>query len=1003
MVPYPFSLYVAQAAALTVLLLCGLLVYRVFPRRYILVWNAGWLLYLGHVSVACLAPARSTSLLSLLPLLGGQLLIVGAIGEACDRRSPFRVALPAVLLAALAELLVPAVSAGAQGWPTAFVLLVTGLMATWWVVRHYSSRRGTGAALLAFALVLRLVHPPHPSDPPLMAFVLYLGSAAGAVLAMAAMLMLRLEATRLHLRWGAAPGVVSSVAADQASADLFGPDAVARIASAIQRVFDADFAGLHLLQNGETPREPEINFLLGCLPRSSSGPLWCSTVIEAGRGPEAARWLEQHGVRWAVVVPIPRNTGGTPAGLFVTGYRHRHWVSPQSMQAQVAAGRQLGIVLENTRLLQQLSHSHREWVNAVDAIGDLILVHDADYRIQRTNRALAERLGGAPVDLIHRSCREVFPALAQQAWTQCPFCELPPGGDTYFEELHGYFLVSTSHYPREEPTGILHVGKDITDRKRAEEKYRTIFEKVREGVFISAVDGRFIDFNEATARMLGYEREELLSLDIRDLYVNPEERDQLVHDIRELGYISDYELRLRRKNGEVMIALETSFGTRDESGQVRQFQGFLLDITARKKAEEQLHKHVDMLSAVNALSARLGGSLEVEQLLRAVSEALPGIFGFDTVAAYALGPGQTVAVSVARTGYRSEMGRAIEKLQLPPEIVEAIETSPRRVLRRTELPEMEGLQGLREQEGLVSSYLMLAKGKQARCGFSMGFRRKKTLTPAEENLLEAVARQLEAAVGNAELYQQTRRAYDELRVAQEQLLQSEKMAAIGQLVSGVAHELNNPLTAIIGYSQLLGTHVAGKGTEYVEKLLHQARRTQRIIQNLLSFARQHKPERHVADLNRVIDDALLLREYDLRTGNVNIVRQPEENLPPVFADTHQLEQVFLNIINNAYDAIHDQQGQQSGTLEVRTFSDGDSVVAQFSDDGPGMAEPARVFDPFYTTKSVGKGTGLGLSICYGIVKEHGGEITAANRESGGAVFSVRLPIAQQGSAVVGSA
>jgi len=201
--------------------------------------------------------------------------------------------------------------------------------------------------------------------------------------------------------------------------------------------------------------------------------------------------------------------------------------------------------------------------------------------------------------------------------------------------------------------------------------------------------------------------------------------------------------------------------------------------------------------------------------------------------------------------------------------------------------------------------------------------------------------------------------------------------------------LNNPLTAILGYAQLLeGAGLDHRSADYVRKLFKQAQRTHRVVQNLLSFARQRKPQKQEVDLCKVLEESLTLREYDLKVNNVSLEREIPEDVPSVVADPHQLEQVFLNIINNALDAMVENSG--SGVLKVRVFKKDAFVCVEFDDSGPGIKDPSRIFDPFYTTKSVGKGTGLGLSICYGIVKEHGGEIVARNREEGGATIEVRL-------------
>ncbi len=260
----------------------------------------------------------------------------------------------------------------------------------------------------------------------------------------------------------------------------------------------------------------------------------------------------------------------------------------------------------------------------------------------------------------------------------------------------------------------------------------------------------------------------------------------------------------------------------------------------------------------------------------------------------------------------------------------------------------------------------------------------------DENLMVAISRQLATTIEKVRLYEETCRAYEDLRRTQEQLLQSEKMSAVGQLIAGVAHELNNPLTAILGYAQLLETEgLNTRAQDYVSKLFKQARRTHRVVQNLLSFARQRKPQRDEVDIRKILDETLALRDYDIKINNIKVERETPSEEALVVADPHQIEQVFLNIINNAVDAILDTG--RTGKLKIRIYSVGGHVCTEFTDDGTGIKDPKRIFDPFYTTKSVGKGTGLGLSICYGIVKEHGGDITANNAPDGGAVVEVRLP------------
>jgi two-component system NtrC family sensor kinase len=231
---------------------------------------------------------------------------------------------------------------------------------------------------------------------------------------------------------------------------------------------------------------------------------------------------------------------------------------------------------------------------------------------------------------------------------------------------------------------------------------------------------------------------------------------------------------------------------------------------------------------------------------------------------------------------------------------------------------------------------------------------------------------------------------------QSKLMHTEKMAALGQLVSGVAHEVNNPLAAIVGFTDLLleNPQVPEGAKEELRVILQEAQRTRIIVQNLLSFARQMPAQREPVQVNAVLRQTLKLRAYDFSNHGVELVERYEENLPVVVGDPHQLQQVFLNILNNAYDAI--QETRRPGKIEVLTMQRANEIEILIRDNGPGILQPERIFDPFFTTKEVGKGTGLGLSICYGIVRAHHGEITARNNQDGaGCTFLVRLPAATQ--------
>jgi signal transduction histidine kinase len=243
----------------------------------------------------------------------------------------------------------------------------------------------------------------------------------------------------------------------------------------------------------------------------------------------------------------------------------------------------------------------------------------------------------------------------------------------------------------------------------------------------------------------------------------------------------------------------------------------------------------------------------------------------------------------------------------------------------------------------------------------------------------------------ARLLSRAEQSVENLQRLQAQLVQTEKLVSLGQLAAGAAHEINNPLTAILGYSDLLADDATlpEKTRGIAGKIRDQARRTKTLVGNLLSFARQVPAERTLLDLNTVVTNAVQLRALDLRNSGTKIDLKLESVLPGVRGDGNQLMQVFFNIVSNAVDAMESHSG--GGTLTIKTMRDRANVVILFADNGPGIKEPHRVFDPFYTTKPIGKGTGLGLSICFGIVQEHSGRILCYNGQDGGAVFRVELP------------
>jgi signal transduction histidine kinase len=238
----------------------------------------------------------------------------------------------------------------------------------------------------------------------------------------------------------------------------------------------------------------------------------------------------------------------------------------------------------------------------------------------------------------------------------------------------------------------------------------------------------------------------------------------------------------------------------------------------------------------------------------------------------------------------------------------------------------------------------------------------------------------------------SRHSFENEQRLQSHLVQREKLASLGQLVAGAAHEINHPLTAVMSYSEKLWSNqrLTAEQDALVRKIVSHSQRTRDLISNLLSFAQQGSGEKAMVDLPMLLQRSVQMQELQRHDQKIRIETVIDRNVPKVWGDGHRLFQAFVQIVENALDALEEAGG---GLLEVSARLQGEEVVVQFSDSGPGIKEPHRVFDPFYTTKPIGKGTGLGLSAVYGVVQDHRGQITCHNKPEGGAVFVLNLPVA----------
>jgi two-component system NtrC family sensor kinase len=601
------------------------------------------------------------------------------------------------------------------------------------------------------------------------------------------------------------------------------------------------------------------------------------------------------------------------------------------------------VALENARLFTRITQSSRQWAEIFDSISDYIVVHDEQCRILRVNRSLAEFIGVRPAELIGLGMRALLSIATDSDSIQpCPFCRGERDSDEYLHPvLERSYLVSTSrvHGALNEGLQTVHVLKDITDRREAERRYRELFDNVQEGVFFSSAEGRFIEVNDALVRMLGYQtREELLRLDVAtQVYVSPQQREEIARHLHEYGSVRNFEVTLCRRDGMLIHALENAFVVRDAQGKVLQYRGVVLDISEVKNFQAQLQRERDFTSKI----------LNNTQTMIMVADTA-GLISYANRRCYEAGGFDEQAL----------VGNRLDKIISPSHtrtFAEAFDAS---------------LQGMQAD----NLELMIVRGNGSPGKFSINLSPMRDETGDVTSVVVLMTDITDAAM------------------IQAKLMHTEKMAAVGQLVSGVAHEVNNPLTAIMGFSDLLmeNPEIPESARKDLRVVLEETQRTKEIVQNLLSFARQTPSQRQPMQINKVLRKTIALRSYDLSNHGIEVVEELDESLPELIADSQQIQQVFLNILNNAYDAVRNTG--RPGRIEIQTGRTGDWVEIKFSDNGEGIRYPERIFDPFFTTKEVGQGTGLGLSICYGIVREHEGEILCSNNSEGpGACFSVRLP------------
>lgn len=617
----------------------------------------------------------------------------------------------------------------------------------------------------------------------------------------------------------------------------------------------------------------------------------------------------------------------------------------QQRDALRASGKQLDYLYE---IITRSQQSYRE---LIDSFEELLIALTPEGQVRAANRSFAELIGkpfqqviGRPfLDLLGAAEAEgikmdaqVLPHfLAKRHWAGTATVQVKGSSARKF-----YDCVVHAMTRGDKVHGITILARDITSVRENEARFTELFTNLQEGIYISTPGDLLLDVNPALVSMLGYEsREALLARPFSDLFADPAEQKKLQREAGENRALRGREVTLRRRDGTPLVCLNTVTAVHDASGAAIRFQGAVMDISARREMERKLHKE--------------------QQFALRLMESFPDL------------------VLVLDTGAKCTF--------VSPRIHEILGYDPAEVEKNGL-----GIHTHPEDRGrFLSLFQEILAGKQRFGSIEIRARHKS----GEWRLMRCHASPLVNESGKIEGAIVSARDITQLKRLEDQLVQSERLAAMGQMLAGVAHELNNPLTAILGITELLrdqpGTTDTAK--RQLELSHRQARRAARIVQNLLDFSRPAAPQKKPLDVNALVERACQLHEHSLRRNNISLQFTPSPGLPLVLGDANQLIQILLNLVTNAEQAICEIR--ESGRIEIDLRNASDTVAIRIRDDGPGIKPEVlpKIFDPFYTTKRPGGGTGLGLSISQTIIREHRGTIEAAPHPDGGTVFTVSLP------------
>ena len=672
---------------------------------------------------------------------------------------------------------------------------------------------------------------------------------------------------------------------------------------------------------------------------------------------------------WQSVLSMPHNLEALPVGLVVLVFLFVVYAWSKTNEISELRGLVRGIEQQRTnvgqdagqldQLFSLISRSQQGYRDLIDTFEDLLFSVSNDGRILTVNRSFADLLNLSFSEVVGRSMNEFFDLpeasdrtaleqwlprfLQRRRWTGVVRARVKQTGALrYFDcVLHAIVRDDVVH-------GISGFARDVTKERESETRFTELFQTLREGVYLASADDRITEVNPALAQMLGFDnKEDLLNREIASLYCKPEDRAEEQSQLNDLGFLRAHEITLRhRRDGRDVVTVHTTAAIRDPAGKFVRYQGTFVDVTEQREMERRLHREQEFAGRLMDSFPDLIIALDCEGRYTFVSPQIFDILGFR--------PEELIG---KRMGGRTDPADRTGMLELFDDLIFK-----------------------RLSEGQIEYRTQHKNGAW--------------------RMFRASARPLHDEMGRITGVIASARDITEQQRLQQQLIQSERLAAMGQMIAGVAHELNNPLTAILGVTELLRDQSTDENASRQLDLAHrQARRAAHIVQSLLVFSRPSTPRSTLLHLPDLLQRTLQLHEHSLRANHIQVDLAARPDLPTVLGDSNQLTQVFLNLIVNAEQAIHEVRDH--GTLRIRLGVVGERVLITFQDDGVGIRRELlpRIFDPFFTTKRPGRGTGLGLSICMAIVREHNGDISAQPLPDGGSVFTVSLPVCTESVAL----